>query len=663
MSTDAKIDDQGRLIEDPASLDPAATIDAHRSDAGVPSDGVSSAANAEIRRVLKQYWGYDRFRPLQREAMESVVTHRDSVVVLPTGGGKSLCYQVPALCDLPLKDNPSSDASNKPRLAVVVSPLISLMKDQVDGLKVCGAAAECVNSSQPPDERRRIAQQIRRGELRLLYLSPERLVTDRMLDFLQTVSVSFFAIDEAHCISSWGHDFRPEYRLLKKLKERFPKVGVHAYTATASDKVRKDIADQLGLESPTYLVGSFDRPNLTYRVRRKAGLERQIDAVLQNQHGESGIIYCISRNEVDQLATRLRQQGHQAAPYHAGLTDQERRENQEAFIEDRVQIVVATVAFGMGIDKPNVRYVIHAGMPKSLEGYQQESGRAGRDGLESECWLFYSPGDYLTWQRMLDSEEAQANDGALESLQAMSNFCTSVICRHQSLVSYFGQELESESCGACDVCLNELEVADDPLETSQKIASCVVRLGQRFGADYTAQVLAGSRDQRILQQGHHELSTWGLLSQFDKLTVRDWIEQLVAQRYLAKSGEYNVLHVTERGRKVLRGEVTPRLLKPPKRKRKASSSRHGGRSDDNGSDSWQGVDRQLFESLRVLRRDQAEERSVPAYIVFGDASLRDMARRKPTSLEAFRDVKGVGDKKCQDFGDLFVEHIRNWLKT
>jgi ATP-dependent DNA helicase RecQ len=589
-----------------------------------------------VEQVLQKYWGYSSFRPLQREAMESVLEQRDSVVVLPTGGGKSLCFQVPALCH--------------DGLAVVVSPLISLMKDQVDGLQACGVPAACVNSTQSADERRRIAAQLRAGQLRLLYVSPERLLSDRMLQFLETIQVAFFAIDEAHCISSWGHDFRPEFRGLSLLKERFPNQSVHAYTATASEQVRLDIAEQLTLNNPRFLVGSFDRPNLTYRVRPKAKIQAQIESVIERHRDEAGIVYCISRAEVERTAVKLQDAGIRALPYHAGLDDEIRRRNQESFIEDRAQVIVATVAFGMGIDKPNVRFVIHAGMPKSLESYQQESGRAGRDGLNSECWLFYSPGDFLTWKNMIHHEDASAQEGAVTSLQAMSDFCGAVTCRHQAIVRYFGEELPQDNCGACDVCLNELDLMDDPLRIGQMILSCVLRLQQRFGADYTAQVLQGSRDQRILQQGHDKLSTWGLLTAFDRRQVRDWIEQLVAQRFLEKTGEYNTLEVTQSGRELLRGNVTPRLLRPAKRGSK--------RQTETVAESMDGVDLALFESLRKLRRDQAEQRNVPAYIIFGDATLRDMARRCPKTLEEFRNVRGVGDRKCEDFGELFLNHIR-----
>jgi ATP-dependent DNA helicase RecQ len=593
-----------------------------------------------VEQALRQYWGYDGLRPLQREAMQCVLSGRDSVVVLPTGGGKSLCYQAPAV--------------TQARLSVVVSPLISLMKDQVDSLRACGVPAACVNSTQSFEERREIAARIRARELRLLYVSPERLLTPRMLDFLKSIPISFFAIDEAHCISSWGHDFRPEYRALSVLRQQFAEHGIHAYTATASEKVRQDIAAQLGLRQPQFLVGSFDRPNLVYRVARRASLLKQIRAVIDRYAGESGIVYCISRAEVERTAASLQSLGYRALAYHAGLDDDQRRRNQDAFIQGRADLIVATVAFGMGIDKPNVRFVIHAGMPKSLESYQQESGRAGRDGLEAECWLFYSPGDFVTWKNLINHDDAEAQQGALASLQGMVNFCTDVTCRHQALVNYFGQSLDAAACNACDVCLNELDTVDNATELGQKILSCVLRLHERFGADYTSMVLAGSSDQRIVRMQHNQLSTWGILSDVDRRQVRDWIEQLVSQDYLAKVGEYQTLQVTPAGRELLRGNVTPRLLRPVLRRDKKAPSR------SSADDSWDGVDRQLFESLRGLRRDQAEQRKVPNYIVFGDATLREMARRRPQTLEEFRDIKGVGDKKCADYGELFIAHIRRY---
>lgn len=598
---------------------------------------------AALAAVLRRYWGYDRFLPLQAEAMQCVLQARDSVVVLPTGGGKSLCFQAPALC--------------LSGLAVVVSPLISLMKDQVDTLRNCGVSAAFLNSTLSASQQGRVKQAIRTGSLRLLYVAPERLLAEGTLEFLRAANVSMFAIDEAHCISSWGHDFRPEYRGLRVLKQTFPGVGIHAYTATASEAVRRDIADQLRLKDPEFLVGAFDRPNLLYRVERRHDRLRQISQVLERHRGESGIIYCITRKEVDRVTESLTEMGHRALPYHAGLTDDERRRHQEAFIEDEASIIVATVAFGMGIDKPNVRYVIHAGMPKSLENYQQESGRAGRDGLEAECCLFYSGGDFQLWQSIIENSEPAARAGALRSLAGMSEFCTGVRCRHQAIVEFFGQAWHGSSCNACDVCLGQLDLVDDALVVGQKILSCVVRLKERFGGDYTAKVLTGSKEQRILDQGHDQLSTWGLLSDENLRTVRDWIEQLVSQAFLTKVGEFNLLQVTPSGWQLIRGEVTPRLLRPVRPAKAAQAAKRRGEA------SWDGVDRGLFVELRQLRHEKAAAQQVPAYIVFGDAVLRDMARRRPSTLTAFRQISGVGDKKLADYGREFVARITAYCQA
>ena len=590
----------------------------------------------QIRDVLKIHWGYDGFLPLQQEAMQCVLDDRDSVVVLPTGGGKSLCFQAPAVV--------------RPGVGLVVSPLISLMKDQVDGLKAAGVAAACLNSSMDPAERGEVFEDLRAGELDLLYVAPERLVQSNMLDTLAEADVSLVAVDEAHCISQWGHDFRPEYRQLKMLKETLPGTAIHAYTATATQQVRDDIVEELGLDEPEMLVGSFDRPNLSYKVMVRDGVADQISAIMDRHPGESGIVYCISRRDVEKTSEQLNQRGYHTRPYHAGMDDQQRKANQDAFIAERVETIVATVAFGMGIDKSNVRYVVHAAMPKSLEGYQQETGRAGRDGLEAECCLLYTGGDYGRWRAILEGSDSEPTEGAWRSLQAMQEFAGSVVCRHSSLVEYFGQSLDGDNCGACDVCLGELDQVDDALEIGQKILSSVVRQDQRFGADYTVKVLRGSSDQRILDNRHDDLSTYGLLADSDVRAVRGWVEQLVAQGFLAKTGEYNVLMVTESGRSLLRGDVTPRLLKPAARAAKVRKSRAH-------DDSWEGVDRDLFERLRELRRRLADEKSVPAYVVFGDASLRDMARKKPGTPTEFLDVHGVGQKKAADYGELFLAAI------
>jgi len=589
----------------------------------------------EIRDALKTHWGYDSFLPLQQEAIQCVLEDRDSVVVLPTGGGKSLCFQAPAVI--------------RPGVGLVVSPLISLMKDQVDGLNAAGVSAGCLNSSMDSDERRRVFEALRSGTLKLLYVAPERLLQPGMLEMLAESNVSLVAIDEAHCISQWGHDFRPEYRQLQVLREALPGTAIHAYTATATGRVREDIVKELGLSDPQVLVGSFDRPNLAYKVLVRDGVVGQLSTIIDRHPGESGIVYCISRRDVEKTSEQLNRRGYRTRPYHAGMSAEERKANQEAFIGERVDTIVATVAFGMGIDKSNVRYVVHAAMPKSLEGYQQETGRAGRDGLEAECCLLYTGGDFGRWRAILEGSESEPTEGAWQSLQAMQDYAGSVVCRHASLVEYFGQSLDGDNCGACDVCLGELDQVEDPLEISQKILSSVIRQDQRFGADYTVKVLRGSTEQRVLENGHDRLSTYGLLEDHDVRAVRGWVEQLVAQGFLAKTGEYNVLQVTSTGRGVLSGAETPRLLKPAKAT--------GARKSKSHEDSWEGVDRGLFERLRDLRRQLAEEKSVPAYVVFGDASLRDMTRRRPSTLSEFLEVHGVGEKKATVYGELFLAAI------
>ena len=569
--------------------------------------------NEELKAVLAKYWGYEGYLPNQERAMECALRGRDSIVVLPTGGGKSLCFQAPAVA--------------MPGLAVVVSPLLSLMKDQVDALAECGISAGRIDSMQTPDERQEVFARIHDRSLKVLYLSPERLLSEGLLPFLQSLDLSLIAIDEAHCVSMWGHDFRPEYRQLGRLKEVFPNVARHAYTATATEQVRRDIAVQLKLDSPEVIVGSFDRPNLIYKVERRADKLAQICQVLDRHKGESGIVYCLRRKDVDRMCDCLRTLGHNAAPYHAGMEDIDRKKNQDGFIKEKIDIIVATVAFGMGIDKSNVRYVIHSGMPKSLEHYQQESGRAGRDGLDAECVLFYGADDFMFWKRVLQDLEGEPGRIAFRKLRDMQDYADGITCRHRALVGYFGQKYEKDNCGACDVCLGNMDVLEDPLVTAQKILSCIVRLKQAFGAGYTAMVLTGSHEQRILQNHHHNLSTYGLMSDHTQKMVLDWIEQLVSQGYIWRTQEeYSVLNITEKGWQVLKGQETPRLLKPAAKPAKTAKV---------AEDSWEGVDRDLFEDLRQLRREIADSKGVPAFLVFGDASLRDMARKRPSSEEGF----------------------------
>jgi ATP-dependent DNA helicase RecQ len=593
---------------------------------------------SRLLSVLQTHWGFNEFRPLQREAIDAVLAGQDSVVVLPTGGGKSLCYQIPAVL--------------MPGLAVVVSPLISLMKDQVDALTENGIPAAAVHSALTPQERQLIAQEIRADRIKLLYVAPERLISERMLAFLRERQISFIAIDEAHCISNWGHDFRPEYRMLGELRGHFPGIGVHGFTATATEQVRRDIAVQLRLRQPEFLVGIFDRPNLQYRVMRRASSGQQIHAVLQRHAGESGIIYCISRKEVDALTLALRAAGVKVAAYHAGLSDEERHRNQNAFLSEQVDVVVATVAFGMGIDKSNVRFVIHTGAPKSLEHYQQETGRAGRDGLDAECCLLHGGNDFMIWRKLSSELTGEVWQQMDTNLRLMENYCNSVTCRHRALAEHFGQTYEPENCQACDVCLDQQDCHSDSLIVAQKILSCVVRVNENFGADYVAQVLIGSREQRVLENGHEQLSTYGLLKDERKSTVREWIEQLCGQEFITREGEYRVLKVSPSGREVLRGKQTPKLLKPAAGKGIATPAM------------WkrftEGMDAGLFEALRQLRRLLAEERGVPPFVVFGDVTLQDLARRRPTTLLGFRQVHGVGEHKAEQYGEVFTAEIARY---
>lgn len=589
----------------------------------------------ELLRKIKKYWGYDSLLPLQKEAMSCALEGRDSLTVLPTGGGKSLCFQAPAL----LAEG----------LTIVVSPLISLMKDQVDSLTNCGVPAARLDSSQEHGERSEALRSLEAGALKLLYLSPERIMSDEGLKALSGVSVCSIVVDEAHCVSLWGHDFRPDYRILGQLRDSFPDVSIHAFTATAAERVREDICQQLRLIRPEVIVGSFDRQNLVYSVERREPGITQVTEVIDRHPGESGIIYCITRNNVEALCASLSGAGYPALPYHAGLEAETRKKNQDAFINERTDIIVATVAFGMGIDKSNVRFVIHYGMPKSIEHYQQESGRAGRDGLEAECHLLYSGQDFGVWKYILADPESEAAEIALQKLCEMSDFCAGVTCRHRAIVNYFGQELDGTSCGACDICLGHFDSADNAEEIAQKIISGVMRLGERFGAAYTTQTLIGSREKRILELGHDSLSTYGILAEFSQRAVRDWVEQLVSQDYLQKTGEYNVLAVTDKGHLVLRGEDTPRLIKPSAKAAKASKAI---------ADNWEGVDRDLFEKLRALRMTVAKQSGSAPYIVFHDSSLRDMARKKPISRDNFLNVSGVGETKADRYATDFLSVIR-----
>jgi ATP-dependent DNA helicase RecQ len=607
-----------------------------------------SPASDALSDVLEQYWGYNSFRPHQREAMDAVLEARDSLVVLPTGGGKSLCFQAPAL----LRDG----------LALVVSPLISLMKDQVDTLIANGVSAAYYNSTLSSDQKSSIASGVREGRYRMLYVAPERLVGDGSEAFLALVRqrpISFVAIDEAHCISQWGHDFRPEYRQLRQLRARLPAVSLHAFTATATARVRRDIVSELGLANALEIVGSFDRPNLLYRVLPRGGLKRQILDVLERHRGEAGIVYCTSRKDVDAHASWLAENGYRARPYHAGLDDRTRYDNQDAFLNEDIDIIVATVAFGMGIDRSDVRFVIHAGAPQSLEHYQQESGRAGRDGLQAECVLVYSAADFLKWRVMLE-RNGEMSEERRSLLRDMERYAARVGCRHAHIVGYFGERYDRGGCGACDYCLGELEPIDDAVTLARKILSAVARVGQRFGTAHVTNVLRGSDAENIRSRRHDQLSTFGLLKEATTDEVRGYIDQLLAHGLLQQTDDdYPVLQLTASGALLLKNASSGADLTLSRQRRpvKGVTAARGPRDDG----SWEGVDRALFERLRGMRLQLARARGVPPYVIFHDTTLRDLARRKPQSLDELHAVYGMGARKIELLGSAVLDAIRQAL--
>jgi ATP-dependent DNA helicase RecQ len=590
--------------------------------------------------VIRKFWGYERLLPLQKEAIEAGVSRRDSLVVLPTGGGKSLCYQVPPVV--------------AGRTDVVVSPLISLMKDQVDALVACGYPTAALHSAQNEGERRTIAAGMLGGQFSLLFVSPERLLTPWFMNLLQRAKVSSFAIDEAHCISQWGHDFRPEYRRLAELREAFPGAAIHAFTATATDRVRTDIISQLKLRAPSVLVGRFDRPNLTYKVEPRRDGDLQVLEAVKRHKDEAVIVYCISRADTERVADFLRARGVRAAAYHAGLEPSTRARTQDAFSKERIDVVVATVAFGMGIDRSNVRCVIHAAMPKSLEHYQQETGRAGRDGLEAECILFHSAGDFRRWQSILTKNAAESaqppevSSAQLDLLDEMQTFGASQNCRHRAISYYFGQAYEPDNCKACDACLSPGVDLRDGSEIARKVLDCIAGLRVPFGVRYVTDVLTGSSAEKIRSRRHDQLPAYGALRAMGSEDVKDVVQQLVGSGLLARSkGEMPILTITDTGQQARAGKLQVRLRAP--RREAAAAAR--------AADDWRGVDKRLFHMLRDLRRSIADERQVPPFVIFADSVLRDLARYRPDTPGAFRDVKGIGERKAADLGGRFVDLI------
>jgi len=618
-----------------------------RHDAGVESGEPSASVARDVAQrsrgavlaVVKRYWGFEALRPLQEEAIYAGLERRDSLVVMPTGGGKSLCYQVPPAVAR--------------RTDVVVSPLIALMKDQVDGLRACGFPAVAIHSGMDAGEIRAAEREIAGGRHHLVFVAPERLLTPRFLELAGRLGVASFAIDEAHCISQWGHDFRPEYRQLAGVRELFPAASLHAYTATATERVRKDIIEQLRFVEPRILVGRFDRPNLVYRVVPRVDVRGQVRDVLRRHEGEAAIVYCLSRRDAEGMAEHLAGSGVRAAHYHAGMEAAERRRTQDRFAAEEIDVVAATVAFGMGIDRSDVRCVIHATIPKSIEHYQQETGRAGRDGLPAECVLFYSAADVLRWQALLERTTDDGGGAAIETakrlLEDMRRFASALRCRHAALTAYFGQPYEEASCGACDVCLGEVEGLADATVLAQKILSCVARTEERFGIEHVAEVLMGGTSERVRRWGHDRLSTFGLLRDMPRRSVVNVIYQLIDAGFLERtSGDRPVLGLNPASWEVMRGCRTVELVEP--RRRKAEKTRLEEAS-------WRDVDPGLFESLRALRREIAAARGVPAFVVLHDSTLRELARLRPTSFEDLRRVRGLGEKKLAEIGPRLLETI------
>jgi ATP-dependent DNA helicase RecQ len=593
---------------------------------------------------LKKYFGFTSFRPLQREIIRDTLAGRDVFALLPTGGGKSLCFQLPALL--------------RPGLTVVVSPLIALMKDQVDALQAAGIAATFLNSSLAAGQSRPRLRGLHQGEYRLLYVAPERLMLSGFLDDLQRWNVNLIAVDEAHCISEWGHDFRPEYRQLSQLRPLFPGVPMMALTATATARVREDIVGQLHLREPSRFVASFNRPNLTYRVVMKARPSRQVIDFLLARPRESGIVYCQSRKGAEALAAQLNQNNIPARPYHAGLTPGERTEHQELFLRDEARVICATIAFGMGINKPNVRFVIHHDLPKNIEGYYQETGRAGRDGLPAECLLLFSAGDAIKQQKFIEEKPPAEQRIAREQLQQIIHYADSAACRRAELLRYFGEVFPGDNCGGCDNCLWP-RATFDGTQAALKFLSCVYRAVQKsgfgFGLNHIVEILTGAETDTVRRWRHETLSTYGIGGEHSRAAWQAIGRELIRLGYLRQAAEkFSVLELTGEGRAALRDRRTIVLTQPVTAPAAPEKRPRAGEI---------ACDEALFEQLRRRRKQLADERNLPAYIVFSDVALRQMARYYPAGPDEFMRISGVGEKKLAEFGAAFLGEIAAWLQT
>lgn len=592
--------------------------------------------------ILKSTFGYDTFKPLQRKIIANVQARRDTLVIMPTGGGKSLTYQVPAL----LFDG----------LTVVVSPLIALMKDQVEQLRALGVPAVFLNSSLAPEEYQQNMDAIKSGQVKLLYVAPETLLTPRLFALLSSSKLDLLAIDEAHCISEWGHDFRPEYRQLVDVRKKFPSAVCMALTATATPRVRADIQHTLGFTRKNEFLASFNRENLFIEVTPKRDPVAQTLSFLKNFKDQSGIIYCFSRKQVDELAATLTRYGFSVRPYHAGLEDAERKRNQEAFIRDDAQIIVATIAFGMGINKPNVRFVIHFDLPKSIESYYQEIGRAGRDGLPAHCLLLYSYSDASKIRYFIDQKEEPERSASYQHLDAMTRYAEGSSCRRKPLLSYFGETYSQENCGTCDNCGMEESELTDITVPAQKFLSCVKRSGERFGAAHVVDILLGSKNEKIRKYMHQELSTFGIGKEFTKSQWMHIARQLVEKGLLEQEPAYRVLSVTAKGLEMLksRKQVKGQINEAQKSERKGARGRAFAESE---------YDKSLFSLLRNKRKELADEAGVPPYVIFSDKTLVEMAMFYPQERESLLNISGVGKVKNERYGEAFLAIIREYCKA